>query len=517
MLQEIHHRMELVFEGRMVTDVVAAESAVAETTILTSGDDTGAGSSLVDHLAAVKKKPFEYFSTEVIGCPTSCICVCHRYLRLRSPERLQRICGVFFLELASLYMMGRSCTKKSCRKQSTSIARLTYFFPQWLLLRMVSATLWVPDLQACNLSLKVPRVVPEESEIFCRARLGDIQGIQSLLDRGLASIYDVGISTGASATTYAIDRYQIDTWRFLLAKGADPYLVNSSNQTTADIAWNKVFAGSAPPDCVAAIIDDFDGAEYLKVRKFPALHLIILGLVVGDLATQIQLTAEAGLDAYDWQGRTALSWAAAKGDADSVQMLLEHGADPNTASFNGSTPLMFASRARNPSCMELLLAAGARPDDLNSWGTNALAYAMRRLAEDVDGISFVRPLLKGGADPNYRCGTQAPLALEQAVLLGSADDVKTLCEFGARPPKRGEFDLIRSGVLKGDISLVRVLLKWFWSALDHKEKNKVSAVVRGLDSTEMMEMFKSSIAVRDDMAIGADGMSDLFFDAVESL
>ena len=78
----------------------------------------------------------------------------------------------------------------------------------------------------------------------------------------------------------------------------------------------------------------FDDEEHLESRAFPPLHKIILGLSSLDLQMQLEFSS-TGIDEKDADGRTALSWAATRGDLRSVSLLLQFRADPNVASLRG--------------------------------------------------------------------------------------------------------------------------------------------------------------------------------------
>ncbi len=73
--------------------------------------------------------------------------------------------------------------------------------------------------------------------------------------------------------------------------------------------------------------------------------------------------------------QTALSIAAAGGCLNSLQVLLELGADPNLPDNIGVTPLMNAVIDDNPRAVETLLAKGARPSVANKAGDTALTIA----------------------------------------------------------------------------------------------------------------------------------------------
>lgn len=54
--------------------------------------------------------------------------------------------------------------------------------------------------------------------------------------------------------------------------------------------------------------------------------------------------------------------AAYHGHADTVKLILAHGADPNTANDRGQTPLAGAVFKGYPEVVQALVAAGADPD-----------------------------------------------------------------------------------------------------------------------------------------------------------
>jgi hypothetical protein len=74
---------------------------------------------------------------------------------------------------------------------------------------------------------------------------------------------------------------------------------------------------------------------------------------------------------------TALMGAAVKGSVDIAQILIDHGADPNSEDGDATTPLIYASMFQNNELALRLLKAGADPKHTNQKGFSALDYARR--------------------------------------------------------------------------------------------------------------------------------------------
>jgi ankyrin repeat protein len=105
---------------------------------------------------------------------------------------------------------------------------------------------------------------------------------------------------------------------------------------------------SAAPAAPAARLADF-AAELRRAAEIGAVPQL-----------QTLLGHQRDIDARDEGGRTALMLATLHGQADAVDVLLAHGADPNAADAQGLTPLQAAIAGDRPAIAAALRRAGAR-------------------------------------------------------------------------------------------------------------------------------------------------------------
>lgn len=80
------------------------------------------------------------------------------------------------------------------------------------------------------------------------------------------------------------------------------------------------------------------------------------------------LQAGVSPDLRDKNGRTLMMLAAENGHADTVRLLLRHGANPRTVSALGETVLDCAKRGKNPTVIRLLEVAINSPEPVSGGG-----------------------------------------------------------------------------------------------------------------------------------------------------
>lgn len=89
---------------------------------------------------------------------------------------------------------------------------------------------------------------------------------------------------------------------------------------------------------------------------------------------ELLLEAGANIEEKDWNGMTALIWAADIAPKRVIELLLRHGANIEAKDNSGFTPLMMASKDRPKDIVDLLLTAGARLE-VRLLHCHALMYA----------------------------------------------------------------------------------------------------------------------------------------------
>lgn len=157
----------------------------------------------------------------------------------------------------------------------------------------------------------------------------------------------------------------------------------------------------------------------------------------GDIdAIRARVLAEPDcVHARDEFGDTILMSAIDNGDAELVDFLLQHNADPNVEVDDGFTCLMSAiESAANATSkiVELLLAAGA---DIHGVGING--WTPLHLAASRNALNIARLLIDAGADVNRRTeidGGNTPLM--EAASQGHPEIVRLLLDCQADPSLR---------------------------------------------------------------------------------
>lgn len=138
------------------------------------------------------------------------------------------------------------------------------------------------------------------------------------------------------------------------------------------------------------------------------------------------------------------------------KLLSEEPSAVKLKGFGGSTPLMYAALFGDADSVRLLLEAGADPNIRNEVGATALMWA-------VDDLDKTRLLIRSGADVNARSDDGRTPTLVAAARPGSYDVVKLLLDYKANPSEmvntyRGPMTPLRLAAEAGDEATLRLLL-----------------------------------------------------------
>ncbi|MHC4648880.1 MAG: ankyrin repeat domain-containing protein, partial [Planctomycetota bacterium] len=173
-------------------------------------------------------------------------------------------------------------------------------------------------------------------------------------------------------------------------------------------------------DAYDTVYESTGGAKLIQAVKDGGLQTV-----------QDLLTNGVEVNAKDYDGKTALGWAAYKGHTEIVKLLLDKGADVNAKTNKGVTALMLAAEQNHVEITKLLLAKDA---DINAKttdnGQTALMTALLVAAYTGDP-EMVTILLEKGADVNAST-ENGVTALLMAAQNGHTEVVKLLEKAGAK-------------------------------------------------------------------------------------
>ena len=124
-------------------------------------------------------------------CRSGCTCSCHTRSSWRSSSYLQSILGLLFIGYTGLPLVSSGCNNIRCQRRSDPVISIKYFFPSWFMARALDVVILISRPDGLVQSLRVSRIVWEESKIFRLAQDGNVDDMKSLLSSRRGSPYDV--------------------------------------------------------------------------------------------------------------------------------------------------------------------------------------------------------------------------------------------------------------------------------------------------------------------------------------
>ena len=361
------------------------------------------------------------------SCSTGCHCPCHSNNQIRSPKLLHTILGSFFLSYRAYPSLKQACGVR-CRARAGGTA-CVYAFPPWLLERAISITYSCALAKGPELLLRVMRRRDFETinALLTGRQSHALKEMKRMLDCGEASVLDID-THGYTILQKVVYRRKWNLAHMLISYGADINYFNQEEKcpTSPFIdAWSRRWEQRLRQ---SDIPENWDGLFFQDITQFDffgfvSLHKAYLGLGELTFDQVLASTKRSDVDESDYQGRTVLSWAAARGDSQTVGKLLACGANPEKKCTLNRSPLHFAASA-DVSTAELLLGAKADVNIANEWGALSMHYVTSRTS------SLIKRMVDLGADIEKRDASgQTPLLY--ACRYGQAYAAKELLACGA--------------------------------------------------------------------------------------
>ncbi len=263
-----------------------------------------------------------------------------------------------------------------------------------------------------------------------------------------------------------------------------------SDNSTRHKAYDSLLQGGLSQETEDDIRCLTAASDWVEDQNFGKLHKVVIRLLLSSLEEAVAEDPDS-VDVPDAMGRTPLLWAAARGDHQAVQILLDHNADPNVMDMYLSPPVSYAADRGHTLCVKLLLEAGAmaeptlppgiklgsplncaapntkdptllkylltygaQVDSTGADGNTALTHASR-----TDNVRFAVLLLDYNANLNAaNINQQTPLTT--AIMYNSHGVLKLFLEhweeFNAYPRLKGP-NLIEITALYADVETVKLL------------------------------------------------------------
>ena len=226
-------------------------------------------------------------------------------------------------------------------------------------------------------------------------------------------------------------------------------------RSAVDIAWDAAFSNKPLAGRLENLRKLSSREYYISEYRLSSLHQIVLVAESFDLEPLLRHLSCSAIDERDAQGRTALYWAALRGDSHYVSLLLKAGADYDSADDYGSRILSAAVISNNTQCVQAVLQANCNIHYIDADGYTPL----HRCGRYSDNVEIVKLLLAYGADVNAK-ETRGFTPLMIATYNRHSHVARLLIDRGAKldvQAKKGECAL-HHAIMAGDHHTVRYLL-----------------------------------------------------------
>ncbi|MDF2966104.1 MAG: serine/threonine-protein phosphatase 6 regulatory ankyrin repeat subunit A-like [Rickettsiaceae bacterium] len=223
---------------------------------------------------------------------------------------------------------------------------------------------------------------------------------------------------------------EISTTDELTGVGLKPKMIIISSNPVAQNLYNAILEKDLVnfQDIISSykfiIHDELQVSLENKRFTFNLLHILVYEGFSDAIHYLLYNFPSIDLNTQASNGATPLITAIHYKDTETVEILLNKGAEVNTIIKKGWTPLMIAVQGGYQEAVELLIRRGADIDKADSQGFTSVHYAA-----DNGYLEIMKKLLGGRANPN-RCSSDGCTPLMLATLAKHKEVVKLLIKHG---------------------------------------------------------------------------------------
>ncbi|CAJ1936198.1 unnamed protein product [Sphenostylis stenocarpa] len=211
------------------------------------------------------------------------------------------------------------------------------------------------EVVSSSSSVSKPNDLPLILDIFTASVHGDFNKLRTFVEQHGASV-SVPDAHGYYALQWASLNNFHDIVHYLIQHGADVNAKDNMQQTA--LHWAAVRGSTAAAD---VLVENGARVEAADINGYRAVHV---AAQYGQTAflNHIIVKHHADFDVPDNDGRSPLHWAAYKGFADTIRLLLFRDASQGRQDKDGCTPLHWAALRGNAEACAVLVHAGTKEE-----------------------------------------------------------------------------------------------------------------------------------------------------------
>jgi ankyrin repeat protein len=295
----------------------------------------------------------------------------------------------------------------------------------------------------------------QRTALLHAVRGGQLAAVRALIEAGAA--LDIRDQDGGTALMEAARRKEAMPALDLVAAGADVNVADKNGWTALMLAAKEGTLAAARAIIRSPRQSSLDTlakeTSALSLAAERGRHALVRALIeagagvrkpeIGGRALQLAaqeehadvvrtlMEAKAPLGFSGWENEPPLHAAAARGQWQVVEALLDAGLDPDQVDRRGQTALMKAAAGGHEKAVASLLRLGAAPDLTDRDGWAALTHAAA--TPSSGSVTVIRDLVRSGAAVDRRAGLNGKTPLMIAAEKGNELATDELLRSGAEP------------------------------------------------------------------------------------